>query len=105
MHCALILLHTYRLKTIGSEDVVTWKRTTEANACEQFLLIEDNLLRSSGIKYTLKTEVGFLADRVVDTIRKNEIILFVTNRMMYSGSRATMDELVENTKVPIVLAP
>lgn len=105
MRCALILLHTYRLINNKSGDVVAWKRTIEAEARAQFSVIEESLLRGSGIKYTPKIEVGFLADRVVEAIRKNEIILLVTDRLMYSRSKLIMDELVERTSIPIVLGP
>jgi hypothetical protein len=105
MHCDLILLHTYRLINNRSEDVVAWKRRIEREAREQFSLIEDSTLRTSFIKYTLKIEVGFLVDRVGDIVRKNDVVLFVTDKVMYIRSNAVMDELVESINVPIVIAP
>ena len=105
MACDLILLHSYRLTNKKGEDVVAWKRMIEAEARAEFSLIEDNLLKASGIKYTVKIEVGFVADRVEEIINKNEIIFLVTDRLMYSRSKATFDELVECTDVPIVISP
>lgn len=105
MQCDLLVLHTYRL-TKKNEDIIDWKRKTEAAAREDFSRIEDEVLRNSGIKYTLNVEVGFIADRVNEIVSKNNDISFlVIDKMMYDRNNQSFDELVETVTVPIIITP
>lgn len=107
MQCDLLILHTYRLTNKNiHEDIIDWKRKTEAAARDEFSRIEEEVLRNCGVKYNLKVEVGFIADRVNEIISKNDDISFlVIDKLMHDRNKESFDELMETVTVPIIVTP
>lgn len=105
LNCSLTILYTYRLTKKFNEDVVAYKKRMEQQAVEKFERWESLFLRPSGVRYTLKAEIGFMSDRVEDHTRKNAVSFLVMDKKMSTDNRETFNELVEHMNVPLVIVP
>lgn len=105
LNCSLTILYTYRLTKKNDEDVVAYKKKMEQQAIEKFKRWESLFLKSSGVRYTLKVEIGFMTDRVEDHTRKNAVSFLVMDKRMSSDNRETFNDLVEHMNVPVVIVP
>nr|WP_302180053.1 universal stress protein [Chryseosolibacter indicus] len=101
----LTILYTYRLIQSRSGEVIQLKKQMEAQAQQQFELLEKELLISSGISYDFRTEIGFVSDRIEDHARKNNLNFLVMDKNITNNSRETIEELMENVHVPMLLVP
>jgi hypothetical protein len=101
----LIILYTYRLTRDHKEEVFERKRRTEEQAVNNFSAIENDLLKTSGITYEFKTEIGFVADRVEALVRKTPIGFLVMDRNMTFETRESFEELLANMVIPTVIVP
>ena len=104
LHCHLTLLHTFRLYKHNGE-AVALKKEMEREALDKFKVLEHELLTSAGIPYDFKSEVGFMAHRVGDHTKRNEIGFLVIGKSMTVHNREAFDELVDALKVPLVIVP
>ncbi len=75
----LIVLHTYRLINafLDNNNLPNMKKDLEIHANNQFKLIEDQYLKSSGIHYLFQSEVGFISDRIISNVKEFDIDLLV----------------------------
>lgn len=105
LNCPLTILYTYRLTRKFNEDVVAYKKKMEQQAIEKFKRWELLFLKSSGVPYTLKAEIGFITDRVEDHKRKNAVSFLVMDKKMSTNNRETFNDLVEHVNVPVVIVP
>ncbi|HEY8934102.1 MAG TPA: universal stress protein [Cyclobacteriaceae bacterium] len=105
LHAHLTILYTYRLIRVKNDEVFERKKKIEERAAQNFIAIEEELLKDLGISYDFKTEVGFVADRVEAYTRKTPIGFLVIDKNMTVESKETFDELMENMQVPMVIVP
>ncbi|GHN00298.1 hypothetical protein WSM22_17870 [Cytophagales bacterium WSM2-2] len=105
--CTLTILYTYRFLKPYSKDgeVVEMKRKIEKEAAEKFSKLESELLVGKGISYSFKVEVGFIADRVNNHARKNGADFLVVGQKMDSVNKQSLDELVADVQIPLVIVP
>lgn len=101
----LTILYTYRLIQSQSGEVVQLKKRIEEDAYKQFLDIEKELLIGRGISYDFRTEVGFIADRIEDHAKKNNLNFLVIDKNVSSRSKETFEELMEHIQVPTLVVP
>jgi nucleotide-binding universal stress UspA family protein len=101
----LTILYTYRLTKNMTGEVVVWKKKMEEEALQKFAAFENECLKTAGIKYDFKIEVGFVADRIEDHTQKSEISFLVMDKNMCSQSKDTFDDLMEHMSVPLVIIP
>lgn len=101
----LTILYTYRLIQSRGGEVIQLKKQMEAEAQQQFALIEAELLINSGISYDFRTEIGFVSDRIEDHARKNNLNFLVMDKTLTTNSKETIEELMENVRVPMLLVP
>ena len=101
----LTILFTYRLTKNVPEELVAWKKKVEEEAKKKFFAFESEYLKEIGIKYEFKIEVGFVADRIEDHVKKNPLRFIVLDRTMCTRNKETFDDLLENINVPVVIIP
>jgi len=101
----LTLLYTYRLIHVKGEEALKLKKKMEDEALLNFGSLEKEMLNGTGISYDFKTEVGFIADRVEEHVRKNSIDFLVMNKNISQESKEAFDELVEHTQIPVIIVP
>jgi len=101
----LTILYTYRLTKNMTGEVVVWKKKMEEEALQKFASFENECLKTAGIKYEFKIEVGFVADRIEDHTQKSKISFLVMDKNMCSQSKDTFDDLMEHVNVPLVIIP
>src|SRR5689334_21029858 len=101
----LTLLYTYRLVHVKGDEALRMKKKMEDEALLNFGSLEKEMLKGTGISYDFKTEVGFMADRVEDHVKKNPIDFLVMNKNTSPESREAFDELVEHTRIPLIIVP
>jgi nucleotide-binding universal stress UspA family protein len=99
----LTILHAYRLLKHDGE-VVKMKRIIEEEATRNFGVWEKELLADAGISFDFKTEVGFVADRVKEYIRKHNVSFLVMGKNA-TGNKENFDEMVKHLQVPLVIVP
>lgn len=100
----MTILFTYRLFK-QSGDVVQMKKKIEDEAAKNFSIVEKKLLVGTGVSYTFKAEVGFVADRVEEHAKKNNISFLVMGKSLTTENKETFDELVAQLHVPLVIVP
>ena len=67
----LTVLFTYRLVNSRNGEVMDLRRKIEENASRNFLLLENEILKGSGVPYDFKMEVGFVSNRIADYAKRN----------------------------------
>ena len=100
----LTLLYTYRLHAEKGEEIFDCKKRKDREAANSFSILEKAFLQHKGIDYDLKTEVGFLGDRIDAMARKTEISFIVVAKDMKAKNKEAFDELFEQAPVPIIIA-
>ena len=101
----LTILYTYRLTKNVAVELVQWKKKVEEEANQKFIAFETEHLKNVGIKYEFKIEVGFVADRIEDHAKKNNLRFIVIDKSMCTRSKESFEELLENINVPVVIVP
>lgn len=105
LNAHLTVIFNYRLNGERKEDAVQDKRNREVKAVHDFAEIEKELLKNAGIHYDLRSEIGFVYDRIEEHARKKNILLAVVQKKMAFDKKDFMEELVEKIQVPLVIIP
>jgi nucleotide-binding universal stress UspA family protein len=100
----ITILYTYRLLNSNGE-LVEIKRKIEEQAKQSFAVLENDVLKGSGVSYDFKIEVGFVSNRVREYAKKNGVSFLVMGKKMNGSSKESFDELAENIQVPLVIVP
>jgi nucleotide-binding universal stress UspA family protein len=100
----ITILYTYRLLNSNGE-LVEIKRKIEEQAKQSFAVLENEVLKGSGVSYDFKIEVGFVSNRVREYAKKNGVSFLVMGKKMNGSSKESFDELAENIQVPLVIVP
>ncbi len=103
--CHLTVLYPYRLLATTKEDVIKVKKENEEIAIRKFTSLETDYLNGKVMSFDFSAEVGFLADRIEDHLRKNSILILVIGKHMNSSSQENLDDLINKVKVPVVVVP
>ena len=103
--CHLTVLYPYRLIPAAKEDVVQVKKKNEEIATRKFEALENDYLNGKVVSFNFTAEVGFLADRIEDHLRKNSILMIVIGKNMNSTNQENLDEMISHVKVPVVVIP
>lgn len=101
----LTILYIYRLLRPYDGEVVDMKRKIEDDAQRKFSELEKELLIGQGVSYDFKTEIGFVADRARDHVKRNGVDLLVVGQKMNSSNKQSFDELVAELQMPLVIVP
>jgi hypothetical protein len=101
----LTLLYTYRLVHVKGQNALQLKKKMEDDALQNFGSLEKEMLTGTGISYDFKSEVGFIADRVEDHVKKNAIDFLVMNKNISEESKEAFEELVEHLQIPMIIVP
>ncbi|HTH57224.1 MAG TPA: universal stress protein [Cyclobacteriaceae bacterium] len=101
----LTVLYTYRFLPPYEGEALDMKRKIEDEASKKFADLEKEMLLNRGISYTVKTEVGFIADRAKEHAKKNTADLLVVGNKMSSVYKQSIDELVAHIHMPVVIVP
>jgi hypothetical protein len=104
LNAHLTLLYTFRLIKMPLDEAVGFKNNMEREAIKNFSMIEKDFLKNSGVTYDFKSEVGFMAHRVEDLIRKQNIDFLILDKNQ-PGNREALDELISKVSVPMILVP
>jgi hypothetical protein len=81
------------------------KRKIEEEALKNFKTLELEFLEGQNISYDFLMEVGFVNDRVERLLQKTSINFLVMDREMSANNKESFDELVEQTRIPLVIVP
>lgn len=101
----LTVLYTYRLLSKAAGEGVELRNKIEQDAQRRFFDIEAEILKDSGVSYDFKTEIGFVSNRVKDHAKKWGLSFLVMGNPVNSMNNESLDELVSNIKVPLVIVP
>ena len=101
----LTILYAYRLQKSQADMAVEFKKRAEADASQNFLKLETELLANQGVAYEFKSEVGFIADRVKDHASKKGMSFMVIDQKMSASNKESFDELLKEVHVPLVIVP
>jgi hypothetical protein len=101
----ITILYTYRLIKSQQSEIVGMKRKIEEEALMNFKTLEHEFLEGQNISYDFLMEVGFINDRVERLLQKTSINLLVMDREMSANNKESFDELVEQTRIPLVIVP
>jgi nucleotide-binding universal stress UspA family protein len=101
----LTVLYIYRFLRPYNGEVVDMKKKIEDEALKNFSELEKELLIGQGVSYDFKTEVGFVADRAKDHVKKNGVDLLVVGQKMSTSNKQSFDELVADLQMPLVIVP
>lgn len=101
----LTVLYPYRLMQTSKDDVLQLRKRNEEIALTKFGAIENEILNGKNISFDFKPEIGFVADRIEDHIRKNSILMLVIGKNMNAYSQENLEQMVEQLKVPVVVVP
>lgn len=102
----LIIVHPHRLnQLVKNEDRVLAKKKMDIEATKNFEEIATKLFKNSSVSYDFQSEVGFIQDRVKEYIRKNNILLVAMGKKLMTANKETVDELMEQIDVPLVIIP
>jgi len=104
-NCHLTILYPYRLLHASKEDVIQIKKKSEELAVRKFETIENDYLNGKVISFDFTAEVGFLADRIEEHLRKDSILMMVIGKNMNSANQENMDDVIRHVKVPVVVIP
>jgi hypothetical protein len=84
--------------------MVEHKKQMDEAAQLQFRKIEDDVLTKAHITYDVKSEVGFLSDRVEDYAQKNNIsYLVVASSAEYAAENCST--VAESLRIPLLIVP
>lgn len=98
------VLYPYRLDQVRRKDnAILTKKDMEHEAMEKFENLIEAHLKSSGVPYEFRSEVGFLRDRIAEHARKNRVVLVVMGKKLAAAE--SFPELLEEINVPVVLVP
>jgi nucleotide-binding universal stress UspA family protein len=100
----LTILYTYRLLKRNGEGAAL-KKIMEEGAAKKFAELENEILKSSGIAYQCKTEVGFIDDRIEQHMKANKVSFLVMGNDMRKSITESFDELMSEVHVPLVIVP
>ncbi len=102
----LIIVHPHRLnQLVKNEDRVLAKKKMDIEATKNFEQVAKNLFKNSSVSYDFQSEIGFIQDRVQEYIRKNNILLVAMGKKLMTANKETVDELMEQIDVPLVIIP
>jgi nucleotide-binding universal stress UspA family protein len=101
----ITVLYVYRLLQPYNGEVIEAKKKIEAEAIKNFSTLEKELLTGRGISYDFKTEIGFVADRAKDHVKKNGVELLVVGKKMSTINKQSFDELIADLQMPLVIVP
>lgn len=99
----LTIIHVYRLLQPYQGEVTEMKKKIEEDATKNFSKIERELLIGQGISYEFKSEVGFVADRAKDHMKKNGISFLVVGNKINATNNQSFDELIADLHLPLVI--
>jgi nucleotide-binding universal stress UspA family protein len=100
----LTVLYAYRL-LLRNGEALEMKKKIEGEAQESFSILEKELLLGKGVSYDFKSEIGFMADRVKEHEKNNEVDFLVIGKYASNANSESMNELIKTTKVPLMIVP
>lgn len=100
----LSILYPYRLDQSKRKDnVVLSKKELEAGAMDMFDRLLAGPLHDSQVSFDFRVEVGFLRDRIAESIRKHQVVMLVMGSSMVDAE--SFSELITEVDVPVVIVP
>lgn len=105
LSCHLTVLYTYRFLQPYSGEALDRKRQIEEEATRKLAELEKEMLVNKGVSYSVKMEVGFIADRAREHAKTDGADLLVVGNKMGSANRQSFDELVADIHMPLVIVP
>jgi len=106
----LIILYPYRLIDYGHRgDMSTLRRRLESEAREKFYTLQRTLPGIDSVSCEFKPEIGFVADRVIDYVKKHSVDMVVISQPESDPGddlkSFDVQDLIKNSKLPFVIVP
>ena len=101
----LTVLYPYRLLQTTKEEVMELKNKNMELAVCKFSALENDYLNGKVTSFDFTAEVGFVADRVEEHLRKNSVLMLVIGKNMNAYSQENLEEMIDQMKVPVVVVP
>lgn len=101
----LTVLHTYRLLQNHTGEAIAMKKKTETEAMKNLAVLEKELLKGQGVSYDIKSEIGFVSDRVKEYAKRNRLGLLVIGKHTNTSNVDSLNEVVDKIQVPLVIVP
>ena len=105
LNAHVTIVHPYRLNQLEKkENMIKVKKAIDVDAAQNFDRIAKTIFKPSQ-SYDFRSEVGFIADRVQDFLHKNRVVMLVISKSMVGANREVLDELIQQSDVPLVIVP
>jgi Universal stress protein family len=104
-HYHLTILYPYRLFQEKKEDVTLLKIRNEELASKKFDIVQQECLSGKNISFDFRAEVGFVADRIEDHLRRNSIVMLVISKNMNAYIQENLAEMIDQIEVPVLVLP
>ncbi|HEY0652883.1 MAG TPA: universal stress protein [Chryseosolibacter sp.] len=101
----LTILYTYRLVNSRDRDLLEMRKQIEETARQQFVSLEQDVLKNSGVKYDFVIEIGFAIHRVREYAKKNGLSVLVMGKKVEQVKTEPIEEFAESVHVPLFLVP
>ncbi len=105
MRAHLSIRYIYRLIHFRGADVVPLKGSIEEEARQKFVRIEHDHIIGKGVSYDFEIEIGFISDRIHAYAKTNNLNMIIMDRHVNTRSGETFEELINDSKAPILLIP
>jgi len=101
----LCVMFVYRLIPSRAGELKNWKKDIEEETRQQFLMIEKHSLANTGVSYEFKIEIGFISHHVQEYAANNDLIFVVMDRKANINNTESIDEVLKDLRIPVLLLP
>ena len=105
----LILLYAYRLINNGNSDHIAHRNNLAEHGRKKYETVSKELLLDSKVGYTYLSEVGFIEDRILATVKENDIDLVVicdsVHKAIEGQNKNGNERLLKRISCPMMLVP
>ncbi|MEM7107966.1 MAG: universal stress protein [Bacteroidota bacterium] len=105
----LILLYAYRLINNGNADHISHRNTIAEHGRKSYDTVNKEVLERSEVDYTYLSEVGFIEDRILATVKENDVDLVVicdsVHKAIESQNKNGNERLLKRISCPMMLVP
>ncbi|MEM6524512.1 MAG: universal stress protein [Bacteroidota bacterium] len=105
----LILLYAYRLINNGDSDHISHRNNMAEHGRKSYDTVNREVLEYSDVDYTYLSEVGFIEDRILATVKENDVDLVVicesVHKAIENQNKDGNERLLKRISCPVMLVP
>ena len=105
----LILLYAYRLINNGDADHISHRNNLAELGRKSYEKVDQSLLKDSEVGYTYLSEIGFIEDRILATVKENDVDLVLicdsVHKAIENQNKNGNERLLKRISCPLMLIP